>query len=187
MIGLVLITHGEIGTSLRAAMEHVVGPQQQMATLSIGAEDDIQARRRELEAAIETVDRGDGVVLLTDMFGSTPSNLAIAMLDRGAIQVIAGVNLPMLVKLGKIRCNRTLDECVDIAEIAGRKYIAAASRLPEACLGGAVCCSMIGENGRSTDQCVGEEQAAASQNRPAMNAVHDDGAARQRRVAALAH
>lgn len=143
MIGLVLITHGDIGASLRAAMEHVVGKQQQMATLSIGADDDIQARRRDLEAAIVAVDHNDGVILLTDMFGSTPSNLAISMLERGDIEVIAGVNLPMLVKLAKVRSNRTLDECIDIAEGAGRKYIAAASRLPETCLGGAVCCKAI--------------------------------------------
>lgn len=142
MIGVVLITHGEIGASLRAAMEHVVGIQQQLATVSIGADDDIQARRRDLEAAIAAVDRGDGIVLLTDMFGSTPSNLAISMLDRGDIEVIAGVNLPMLVKLGKVRSTSTLAECVDIAEMAGRKYIAAASHLPEACLGGAACCQM---------------------------------------------
>ena len=139
MIGLVLITHCDIGTSLRSAMEHVVGPQQQMAALSVGADDDIQARRRDLQAAIATVDSGDGVVLLTDMFGSTPSNLAISMMERPDIEVIAGVNLPMLVKLGHVRSNRTLAECVEIAEIAGRKYIAAASHLPQACLGGAVC------------------------------------------------
>ena len=143
MIGLVLITHGEIGSSLRLAMEHVVGPQQQMETLSIEADDDIQARRRDLEAAIASVDHGDGVILLTDMFGSTPSNLAVAMLDRSGIEVIAGVNLPMLVKLGKIRSHSTLAECIDNAEMAGRKYIAAASHLPEACLGGAACCQLL--------------------------------------------
>lgn len=149
MIGLVLITHGDIGASLRSAMEHVVGPQQQLVTLSIGADDDIQARRRDLEASIGAVDRGDGVVLLTDMFGSTPSNLAVAMLDRGGVEVIAGVNLPMLVKLGKIRSNRTLAECVEIAEMAGRKYIAAASHLPGSCLGGAICCQL---DARSQDE-----------------------------------
>ena len=140
MIGLVLITHCDIGTSLRAAMEHVVGPQQQMAALSVGADDDVQARRRDLAGAIAAVDSGDGVVLLTDMFGSTPSNLAISMMERPDIEVIAGVNLPMLVKLGHVRSNRTLAECVEIAEVAGRKYIAAASHLPQTCLGGAVCC-----------------------------------------------
>ena len=143
MIGLVLITHCEIGASLRAAMEHVVGPQGQMATLSVGADDDIQARRRDLEAAIEAVDRGDGVVLLTDMFGSTPSNLAVSMMGRADTEVIAGVNLPMLVKLGHVRSNRTLAECVAVAEQAGRKYIAAASQLPQTCLGGAACCQSL--------------------------------------------
>ncbi|MBE7211308.1 MAG: PTS sugar transporter subunit IIA [Gluconacetobacter diazotrophicus] len=147
MIGIVLVTHGAIGDALRDAMEHVVGAQKQVATLSIGAEDDIQHRRRELEAAVAAVDSGDGVILLTDMFGGTPSNLAISMLNRDAggrtgIEVIAGVNLPMLVKLGKIRSSRTMPECVELAEIVGRKYIAAASNLPEACLGGAACCSM---------------------------------------------
>ncbi len=121
-------------------MEHVVGPQGQMETLSIAADDDIQARRRDLEVATASVDRGDGVIVLTDMFGSTPSNLAVAMLARPNTEVIAGLNLPMLVKLGKIRSHSTLAECVDIAETVGRKYIAAASRLPEACLGGAACC-----------------------------------------------
>lgn len=142
MIGLVLVTHGEIGSSLRSAMEHVVGPQGQIVCLSIGPEDDIQLRRRELEQAVGSVDSGDGAVILTDMFGSTPSNLAISMMGHGHVEVIAGVNLPMLVKLGKIRCQRTLEECVEIAETVGRKYIAAASHLPEACLGGAACCKM---------------------------------------------
>ncbi len=143
MIGLVLITHCDIGTSLRAAMEHVVGPQQQMAALSVGADDDIQARRRDLVGAIDAVDRGDGVILLTDMFGSTPSNLAVSMMGRPDIEVIAGVNLPMLVKLGHVRSSRTLAECVEVAEQAGRKYIAAASHLPQACLGGAACCQSM--------------------------------------------
>lgn len=143
MIGLVLITHCDIGTSLRAAMEHVVGPQGQMATLSVGADDDIQSRRRDLEAAIAAVDRGDGVVLLTDMFGSTPSNLAVSMMGRPDTEVIAGVNLPMLVKLGHVRSSRTLAECVAVAEQAGRKYIAAASHLPQTCLGGAACCQSL--------------------------------------------
>ncbi len=140
MIGMVLITHGELGGTLRAAMEHVVGPQKQVAALSIGAEDQIPLCRRALETEIEQVDTGDGVMLLTDMFGSTPSNLAIAAMERGGIEVIAGVNLPMLVKLAKVRSQRTLGECAEIAEIAGRKYIASASHLPPSCLGGAVCC-----------------------------------------------
>ncbi len=141
MIGMVLITHGELGGTLRAAMEHVVGPQRQVATLSIGPDDQIPYCRRALAALIDQVDTGDGVMLLTDMFGSTPSNLAIAAMQRGGVEVIAGVNLPMLVKLAKTRSQRTLAECTDIGETAGRKYIAAASHLPASCLGGAMCCS----------------------------------------------
>ena len=140
MIGMVLVTHGELGETLRAAMEHVVGPQKQVATLSIGADDQILQCRRALAEEIGRVDTGDGVMLLTDMFGSTPSNLAIAAMERGGVEVIAGVNLPMLVKLAKIRSQRTLAECTDIGESAGRKYIAAASHLPSSCLGGAACC-----------------------------------------------
>ncbi len=141
MIGMVLITHGELGGMLRAAMEHVVGPQKQVGTVSIGADDQIAGCRRALDAEIDQVNTGDGVMLLTDMFGSTPSNLAIAAMQRGGVEVIAGVNLPMLVKLAKIRSQRTLVECAEIAEIAGRKYIATASHLPSSCLGGAACCS----------------------------------------------
>ena len=140
MIGMVLVTHGELGETMRAAMEHVVGPQAQVATLSIGADDQINICRHALAAEIDQVDTGDGVMLLTDMFGSTPSTLAIAAMERGGVEVIAGVNLPMLVKLAKIRSQRTLAECADIAETAGRKYIAAASHLPSSCLGGAACC-----------------------------------------------
>ncbi|TLU71872.1 PTS sugar transporter subunit IIA [Lichenicoccus roseus] len=140
MIGMVLITHGELGEMMRAAMEHVVGPQKQVGTLSIGADDQITGCRKALQAQIDQVDTGDGVMLLTDMFGSTPSNLAIAAMERGGVEVIAGVNLPMLVKLAKVRSSRTLEECTDIAETAGRKYIAAASHLPSSCLGGAACC-----------------------------------------------
>ena len=140
MIGMVLVTHGELGETMRAAMEHVVGPQKQVATVSIGADDQIPLCRRALRAEIDQVDTGDGVMLLTDMFGGTPSNLAIAAMERGGVEVIAGVNLPMLVKLAKIRSQRTLAECADIAESAGRKYIATASHLPSSCLGGAACC-----------------------------------------------
>ena len=107
MIGMVLVTHGELGETLRAAMEHVVGPQKQVATLRIGADAQILQCRRALAEEIGRVDTGDGVMLLTDMFGSTPSNLAIAAMERGGVEVIAGVNLPMLVKLAKIRSQRT--------------------------------------------------------------------------------
>lgn len=130
MIGMVLVTHGRLAVELRAAMEHVVGVQRNVATMCIGADDDIDHCREEIQARIAEVDQGDGVVLLTDMFGGTPSNLAISMMDRDGVEVIGGVNLPMLVKLAKIRSGQTLAECVDCAEVAGRKYICAASHAP---------------------------------------------------------
>ena len=133
MIGLVLVTHGRLAVELRSAMEHVVGPQRNVATICIGPEDDMEARRAEILASIDTVDQGDGVVLLTDMFGGTPSNLAISMMTRPGVEVISGVNLPMLVKLGKVRSSQTLGECVDCAQTAGRKYIASASNVLPYC------------------------------------------------------
>jgi PTS system mannose-specific IIA component len=133
MIGLVLVTHGRLAEELRSAMEHVVGAQRNVATICIGPEDDIESRRADILDSIEKVDTGDGVVLLTDMFGGTPSNLAISMMNRRGVEVIAGVNLPMLVKLAKVRGSQTLCECVDCAEAAGKKYIAAASHVLQGC------------------------------------------------------
>jgi len=129
MIGLVLVTHGRLAEELRSAMEHVVGAQRGVATVCIGPDDDIEGRRTEIQRCINTVDTGDGVVLLTDMFGGTPSNLAISQMDREGVEVIAGVNLPMLVKLAKVRSNQPLADAVDCAQTAGRKYIAAASHV----------------------------------------------------------
>ncbi len=129
MIGLVLVTHGRLAEELRSAMEHVVGTQRNVATVCIGPDDDIEGRRTEIQRCINTVDTGDGVVLLTDMFGGTPSNLAISQMDRQGVEVIAGVNLPMLVKLAKVRSNQPLADAVDCAQTAGRKYIAAASQV----------------------------------------------------------
>ncbi len=129
MIGLVLVTHGRLAEELRSAMEHVVGTQRTVATVCIGPDDDIEGRRAEIQRCIDTVDTGDGVVLLTDMFGGTPSNLAISQMDRKRVEVIAGVNLPMLVKLAKVRSNQPLPDAVDCAQNAGRKYIAAASHV----------------------------------------------------------
>ena len=129
MIGLVLITHGRLAEELRAAMEHVVGAQRHVATVCIGPDDDMERRRAEIHQCIDTVDSGDGVVLLTDMFGGTPSNLAISQMDRKGVEVIAGVNLPMLVKLAKVRSNQPLADAVDCAQTAGRKYIATASHV----------------------------------------------------------
>ena len=138
MIGLVLVTHGRLAEELRAAMEHVVGSQRNVCTVCIGPDDDMEGRRTEIHRRIDEVDAGDGVVLLTDMFGGTPSNLAISQMDRPDVEVIAGVNLPMLVKLAKVRSSQPLADAVDCAQIAGRKYIAAASHVLPQCrvLGG---------------------------------------------------
>ena len=129
MIGLVLVTHGRLAAEFLAAMEHVVGPQRQISAVCIGADDDIEQRRSEIVEAIRAVDDGGGVVVLTDMFGGTPSNLAISTMDRKGIEVIAGVNLPMLIKLASVREEKTLDEAVSSAQDAGRKYITVASRV----------------------------------------------------------
>ena len=129
MIGLVLVTHGHLADELRSAMEHVVGAQRNVDTVCIGPEDDMEGRRTEIEHCIDRCDTGDGVVLLTDMFGGTPSNLAISMMDRKHVEVIAGVNLPMLVKLSKVRSCENLETAVECAQQAGRKYIAAASHV----------------------------------------------------------
>jgi PTS system mannose-specific IIA component len=135
MIGLVLVTHGRLADELRSAMEHVVGAQRNVATVCIGADDDMEGRRADIQNSIAQVDTGDGVVLLTDMFGGTPSNLAISMMNGKNVEVIAGVNLPMLVKLAKVRGSQTLSECVGCAQMAGKKYIAAASDVLQHCGG----------------------------------------------------
>jgi PTS system mannose-specific IIA component len=133
MIGMILVTHGRLAEELRLAMEHVVGAQRNVDTICIGPDDDIDNRRAEIEASIGRCDTGDGVVLLTDMFGGTPSNLAISMMAREGVEVIAGVNLPMLVKLAKVRSKQPLADAVNCAEEAGRKYIAAASHVLQNC------------------------------------------------------
>jgi PTS system mannose-specific IIA component len=132
MIGLVLVTHGHLAEELRLAMEHVVGPQRAVETVCIGPEDNMEDRRRDIQHSIGRVDTGDGVVLLTDMFGGTPSNLAISLMDSESIEVIAGVNLPMLVKLAKVRGQQNLAS----AQEAGRKYIACASHVLHGVRGG---------------------------------------------------
>jgi PTS system mannose-specific IIA component len=139
MIGIVLIAHGGLGPALREAMEHVVGAQAQVATVTVGPDDNMTRLRDEIVRCIDVVDTGEGAILLTDMFGGTPSNVAVSMIERGGVEVISGVNLPMLVKLAKARAAGTLGECADCAEAAGRKYIACASHLPAACLGGSAC------------------------------------------------
>lgn len=129
MIGLVIVTHGQLAIEFRAAMEHVVGPQRQVETVAIGPNDDMDQRRRDIIAAVEKVDLGDGVAVLTDMFGGTPSNLAISVMNGRAVEVVAGINLPMLVKLATVRAEKPLQEAVLQAQEAGRKYINIASRV----------------------------------------------------------
>jgi PTS system mannose-specific IIA component len=129
MIGLVLVTHGRLANEFVAATEHVVGAQPQMRAISIGPDDDIEQRRRDILAAVEEVDDGSGVILLTDMFGGTPSNLAISIMEKGRIEIIAGVNLPMLIKLASVRETESLENAVISAQEAGRKYINVASTL----------------------------------------------------------
>ncbi|HEY8213852.1 MAG: PTS sugar transporter subunit IIA [Methylocystis sp.] len=129
MIGMVLVTHGHLATEFRAALEHVVGPQKQIAAISIGPEDDMERRRIDIIEAIREADSGDGVVLLTDMFGGTPSNLAISVMDGGKVEVLAGVNLPMLIKLASVRDTQTLEQAVLQAQEAGRKYVYIASKV----------------------------------------------------------
>ena len=136
MIGLVLVSHGRLADEFRDAVEHVMGAQNQFETVAIGPEDDIDSRGDEILAAAGRVDTGDGVIICTDMFGGTPSNLAIAAMGAredggagGAIEVLAGMNLPMLVKLAGIRSRETLPQCALIGQEAGRKYINVASRV----------------------------------------------------------
>lgn len=129
MIGLVLVTHGKLAVEFRAALEHVVGPQSRIETVSIGPDDDVERRRQDILEAVGRVNDGSGVILLTDMFGGTPSNLAISVMDEGKIEVIAGANLPMLIKLASVRTEKPLVEAVAEAQEAGRKYINVASHV----------------------------------------------------------
>jgi PTS system mannose-specific IIA component len=127
MIGLVIVTHGRLAEEFLDAMEHVVGPQKSVVPISIGPEDDMERRRRDILKAVAGVDDGQGVIILTDMFGGTPSNLAISVMEDAHVEVIAGLNLPMLIKLASLRGARSLQECVACAQEAGRKYISVAS------------------------------------------------------------
>mgnify|MGYP003353779220 CR=1 FL=1 len=129
MIGMVLVTHGHLASEFRAALEHVVGPQKQLIAISIGPEDDMERRRADIIEAIHEADSGEGVVLLTDMFGGTPSNLAISVMDGQKTEVVAGINLPMLIKLASVRGECNLENAVAQAQEAGRKYINVASRV----------------------------------------------------------
>ena len=127
MIGLVLVTHGRLAHEFKAALEHVMGPQKQIEALTIAAEHDSDLFGSDIIEAINRVDSGDGVAILTDMFGNTPSNLAISCMSRPKVDVLAGINFPMLVTLAKVRQERSLPEAIDMAQEAGRKYVAIAS------------------------------------------------------------
>lgn len=129
MIGLVFVTHGNLASEFLAAMEHVVGKQDKVDCVCIGPEDDVDARRQEILNKAKSVDDGNGVLLLTDMFGGTPSNLAMSIIGHGNFDVIAGVNLPMLIKLASARKEMTLAKCVECAQEAGKKHINVASQL----------------------------------------------------------
>ena len=131
MIGLILVTHGRLAEQFVAATEHVVGPQGNLATVCIGPNDDMEQRRAEIAEAIQAVDSGSGVIILTDLFGGTPSNLAISLLEAGRVEVIAGINLPMLIRLAGARKSMSVTEAVTAAQTAGRNYITVASEFLE--------------------------------------------------------
>lgn len=129
MIGMVLVTHGRLADEFISALEHVVGSQEHVATVCIGPDDDMEQRRKDILGSITQVDSGKGVILLTDMFGGTPSNLAISVIDKANVEVIAGINLPMLIKLASVRKTESLMDAASSAQEAGRKYINIASQL----------------------------------------------------------
>ncbi|HKQ94293.1 MAG TPA: PTS sugar transporter subunit IIA [Aestuariivirgaceae bacterium] len=129
MIGLVIVAHGRLAAEFRLALEHVVGPQDRVETVSIAPDDNVENRRKDIVDAIARVNGGSGVIILTDMFGGTPSNLAISALENGHIEVLAGVNLPMLIKLARVRGETPLKKAVELAQEAGRKYISVASQI----------------------------------------------------------
>ncbi|MDD7909773.1 PTS sugar transporter subunit IIA [Pseudovibrio exalbescens] len=129
MIGLVLVTHGRLAEEFKSALEHVVGPQSGVSTICIGPDDDMEQRRQDILKSVEQVNDGSGVVLLTDMFGGTPSNLAISVMNGTSIEVVAGVNLPMLIKLASVRNDLSLAQAVEEARNAGQKYISVASQV----------------------------------------------------------
>ena len=129
MIGVVLVTHGNLATELVKVMEHVVGPQDQLTTITIEPDDDMEKRREDILNSVQFVDKGLGVIILTDMFGGTPSNLAISITEQAKIDIIAGVNLPMLIKLASVRSTETISDAVAQAREAGQKYIMVASQV----------------------------------------------------------
>ena len=129
MIGMVVVTHGRLAEEFVSAMEHVVGPQKAVRAICIGPDDDMEQRRQDILKAVKDVDQGDGVILLTDMFGGTPSNLAISIMENANVEVIAGINLPMLIKLASVRKVCDMEEAINAAQDSGRKYINIASHV----------------------------------------------------------
>ncbi len=129
MIGVVVVSHGNLSVELVKAAEHVVGPQTNMSPIAIGPDDDMEQRRREILAACKQNDDGSGVIILTDMFGGTPSNLAISIMEKGNYEVIAGANLPMLIKLAEVRKSESIARAAFASQDAARKYIAVVSSL----------------------------------------------------------
>ena len=129
MIGIVLVTHGRLADEFRSAVEHVVGPQEFFETVCIGPEDDMEQRRQDIVDAVARAENGKGVIVLTDMFGGTPSNLAISVMEAGRIEVVAGMNLPMLIKLTSVRKTDDMSTALNEAQAAGRKYINVASQV----------------------------------------------------------
>lgn len=129
MIGLVLVTHGNLAQEFIAAMQHVVGKQEQVEAVCIGPEDDMEIRRAEILEKAKSVNSGDGTIILTDMFGGTPSNLALSLMETANVEIIAGINLPMLIKLCSLRKDKSMKEAVNGAQEAGKKYITVASQL----------------------------------------------------------
>lgn len=127
MIGIVLVTHGQLAQNFAETLEHVVGKQEQLISISISPTDDIEAKREEILTSVNKVNNGQGVVILTDMFGGTPSNLAHSVLDKSNVEIVSGMNLPLLIKLASVRNAKSLQEAVQIAQDAGRKYIHVAS------------------------------------------------------------
>jgi len=132
MIGIVVVSHGRLADELVAATEHVVGPMEACTSISIGPDDDMERRREDIRQAVEEADSGSGVIILTDMFGGTPSNLSISLLEKGKVEVVAGANLPMLIKLAEARTRLTVDELAVSATEAGKRYIAIASDILDA-------------------------------------------------------
>jgi PTS system mannose-specific IIA component len=129
MIGMIIVAHGGLAAEFRAALEHVVGQQTQLEAIAIGPDDDMERRRRDILTALERVDAGKGVIVLTDMFGGTPSNLALSVMERPGVEVIAGINLPMLIKIASVREDSSLEDATLQAQEAGRKYISVASQI----------------------------------------------------------